>query len=172
MKTQEAVATCAETMPKDAEMAQSISAEEWAVVSCILTKTPTETWENVATRAGLSVRQLFTYRQSAEVRKAVASYAAILMENELPEILGALCREAKAGSVPAARLYLEYSCGLDSLKEGVKEITEFKTAVFDVIEAESSETAKRLIAELRKLSRRREVRQGPFLGEGPPAEDP
>ncbi len=171
MKTQESVATRDELLPNTAEISQSLSTQEWAVVSCILTKKPGETWETVARRAGLSVRQLFTYRQSQEVRSAVASLASVLMESELPEILGSICREAKAGNIAAARLYLEYFTGLDSYQDAIKELGQFKATVLKIVEDESPEAATRLLNELKKLSRRNELRYSDFSREESPVAD-
>jgi hypothetical protein len=172
MKTQASVATRDEVLPNTSEITQSLSPQEWAVVSSILTKKAGESWETVAQRAGISVRQLFTYRQSRGVRTAVASLATVLLESELPEILSAVCREAKGGNISAARLYLEYSAGLDSLQEGIKEINEFKAAVLSIIEAESPDVALRLLNELRKLSTRNALRSGDYSRGESPVVDP
>jgi len=93
------------------------------------------------------------------------------MESELPDILNAICREAKAGNIAAARLYLEYFTGLDSYQDAIKELGQFKATVLKIVEDESPEAATRLLNELKKLSRRNELRYSDFSREESPVAD-
>ncbi len=95
-----------EKLPKTSEIPFGLNEKELRVVWAILMKKPRETWEKIAGELEISVRQLYTYRQSEKIKEACTTVAWQVLKTDLPAVLAALSEKACAGDVSAIKLYL------------------------------------------------------------------
>ena len=70
---------------------------------------PSITAQEVATKLGVSTSLIYSWRQNPNFIDAIYDKYMIEFGGELPSVLQAMIREAKAGNVQAARLILEHS---------------------------------------------------------------
>ena len=70
---------------------------------------PNITAQEVANRLGVSAKLIYNWRQNPNFIDAIYDKYMVEFGGELPAVLQAMLREAKAGNVQAARLILEHS---------------------------------------------------------------
>ncbi len=93
--------------PKIAYLVRDFTETEKRAVEMLVAKDPSETWENVAKKIGISTRQLFNLRQSETVREACYVIAKELFKGDIPDVLKVLTRKAKSGDNFCVKLFLE-----------------------------------------------------------------
>ena len=71
--------------------------------------TPDLQHQDAATTLGIAESTLFRIRRDPNFWAAVYDYYMVTFEGEIPDVLRAMIREAKAGNVQAGRLVLEHS---------------------------------------------------------------
>ena len=81
--------------------------DELWIVYAILEKNPKTTWEYIAKKVGLSRRQLYNWRQSERIQKAVFNISRDLLLTEIPDVYRTLVKRAKEGDVGAMKLFFE-----------------------------------------------------------------
>ena len=70
---------------------------------------PNITAQQVADKLGVSTALIYSWRQNPNFMDAIYDKYMVEFGGELPAVLQAMIREAKAGNVQAARLILEHS---------------------------------------------------------------
>ena len=148
------------TLPETSENALELNEAEHRVVECILSRKPGETWEMTAKRAGICVRQLYTYRQSTKIKETVSQLAVRLAGTELPAVLDAICLQAKSGNIPAARLFLDYTEGLNQFQEEVRALKEMRIAAIKIIDSVDPRLLGKIAQELRSYERKFAIEAG------------
>lgn len=98
-----------EWFPKISHLIEQLSETERNAVEVLLAKLPTDTWESVAQKLGISTRQLYNIRQKQEVQDAVYIVSKELFKSDIPDVLKALTLKAKSGEGWAIKLFLEVS---------------------------------------------------------------
>jgi hypothetical protein len=93
--------------PKISELINGMTDTEKRAIEEIVSKDPSDTWDEVAQRIGISVRQLFNIRQNEKVQEAVYTISREIFKGDVPDVLKTLTRKAKAGEPWAVRLFLE-----------------------------------------------------------------
>ncbi len=93
--------------PKISHLVSTMNESEKKAVEAIVAKDPSETWEDVAHKIGISSRQLFNIRQDEKVQEAIYIISREVFKTDTPDVLKTLTRKAKAGEPWAVRLFLE-----------------------------------------------------------------
>jgi hypothetical protein len=90
-------------------LVKNLNETERKAVEEIVVKDPSEKWDEVARRVGISERQLRNVRNKPEVQEAVYTISKALFKTELPDVLKVVVRKAKEGTAWAAKLFFEVS---------------------------------------------------------------
>ena len=107
--------------PKISETVNKLSETEKKAVEVMVVKNPSETWQSVAKKIGITTRQLYNIRQNENVQTICYQISKELFKSELPDVLKTLTQKAKAGYSWAVRLFLEVSGELKEDKKGKPE---------------------------------------------------
>lgn len=87
-------------------------------------------YSEVADAVGMSVRQLYRYRQRPYIRKAIRELVLREIEDDLPDITGMLRRKAKKGDFRSAELLTKMT-GLLVERREVNQRTTIETNAYD-----------------------------------------
>lgn len=93
--------------PKISHLISGLTETEKRAIEVIVAKDPSETWESVANKIGITSRQLFNIRQNERVLEAACTISRELLRGDVPDVLKTLTKKAKAGEAWAVRLFLE-----------------------------------------------------------------
>jgi hypothetical protein len=96
-----------EWFPKISHLTGTLTDTDKSVIEALVGKDPSETWEDVARKVGITTRQLYNIRQKNEVQEACYVLSKELFKSDLPDVLKVLTRKAKSGEGWAVRLFLE-----------------------------------------------------------------
>jgi hypothetical protein len=120
-----------EWFPKISHLTGTLTDTDKNVIEALVGKDPSETWEDVARRVGITSRQLYNIRQKKEVQEACYVLSKELFKSDLPDVLKVLTRKAKVGEGWAVKLFLELvgelrsdrggSCVDDDFRFGIPE---------------------------------------------------
>lgn len=83
--------------PKISHLVAGLTDTEKRAIEVIVAKEPSETWDEVAKRIGITVRQLYNIRQNGKVQEACYIIAKEFFKTETPDVLKALAKKAKNG---------------------------------------------------------------------------
>jgi len=109
---------------------------EKKAIGVIVAKEPSDTWDEVARRIGITVRQLYNIRQNGKVQEACYIIAKELFKTETPDVLKVLAKKAKSGDNYCIKLFLEVSgelkqSGDEPPKVVIKELTQMSNEELD-----------------------------------------
>ena len=95
--------------PKISDLTTGLTETEKKAIEVIVAKEPSDTWDEVAKRIGITTRQLYNLRQNGEVQEACYIIAKELFKTETPDVLKVLAKKAKNGDNYCIKLFLEVS---------------------------------------------------------------
>jgi hypothetical protein len=94
---------------KISHLVAGLTETEKKAIEVIVAKEPSDTWDEVAKRIGITARQLYNIRQNGEVQEACYIIAKELFKTETPDVLKVLAKKAKNGDNYCIKLFLEVS---------------------------------------------------------------
>lgn len=96
-----------EWFPEIAGLVKGLNDTQIRAVEYLVTKEPSDTWNTVAKRVGISERQLRNIRNDGQVQEVCYQISKRLFRGDMPDVLKVLSKKAKAGNAWAVKLFLE-----------------------------------------------------------------